>query len=258
MSKQKELHDNELAVWLNKINTSIEPYSKLIAVVVFALIVGAIAWGLYSSKVSGDRSDATLQLLMADPEVAEKYPETAAAGWSILYSANRDLEAGIQSLYADRSDAETLLTQAKSSFREALAASDDRLLRSRAFLGLALAAESMGEIDEAIAAYNDTISVNESKAMVQKAQKRIDELSSPETKDFVAWFAEQDFRPADPSLPPELPSGTTLPDLPDLKLPTLGSGDDTDEDDEMSLDDMPGLELPADYDVATPEATPEK
>ena len=242
MNKQKELHENELAAWLAKINTSIEPYSKIIAVVVFAVIAGAIGWGLYSSKVSGDRSDATLQLLMKDPEVAEKYPGTPAAAWSLLYSANDDLESGIASLYMNRDDAETMLSQARDTFGDAIKASDDPLLRSRAHLGLAMTAESLGEIDGAIDSYRDVIKLAESDAMVAKAKSRIDELSSPDTKEFIAWFKEQDFAPADPALPPELPSGNTLPDIPDLSLPTLGGGDD---DDEMALEeDKSGLELP--------------
>ena len=250
-TKQKELNENELAAWLNKANTSIEPYSKPIAAVVGLLIVGLIAWGLYSGKAAGDRSDATLQLLMSDPEVADRYPETAAAAWSTLYSANSDLEAGIQALYTNREDAETLLTQAKETFNTAVDSSDDVLLRSRAYLGIALASESLGQLDEAIEAYKNCIDVNESEAMVSKAQARIDELTNPDTQEFVAWFGEQDFAPADPSLPPELPGDVTLPELPDLKLSPLLSDEKDGEkgDDEMKLDDLPSdLDLPADGD----------
>ena len=251
-AKQQELDENELAVWLNKVNSSIEPYSKPIAIVVGALIIGGVFWGLYDSKVTGDRSDATLQLLMNDPEVSDKYPGTSAAAWSLLYTANTDLDAGIQSLYTNRDDAETLLTQAKSTFEKSLDSSDDGLLRSRAYLGIALACESLGDLDGAITAYNDCINENESNAMVQKAETRIKELSDPEIKSFVAWFGEQDFAPADPSTPPELPGGSTLPDLPDLKLSPLLSGeDDENGEDGMELGDAPGdIELPKDADGA--------
>ncbi|MGB7346330.1 MAG: tetratricopeptide repeat protein [Pirellulaceae bacterium] len=246
MNSEQKLHENELAVWLGKINTSVEPYTKLIAVVVFALIAAAVAWGLYSSNEAGKRSDATLSLLMQDPEVAEKFPGTPASAWSLLYSANDDLESGIASLYQNRADAETMLSSARDSFNDALKSSDDRLLQSRANLGLAMTAESLGKLDEAIDFYKKVSSLNESDAMVSKAKSRIEELSSPDTKDFIAWFEKQDFSPADPSLPPELPTGASLPEMPDLTLPTLGTSNDDQDDgeDKLELEDKSGLELP--------------
>jgi len=52
--------------------------------------------------------------------------------------------------------------------------------------------------------------------MIDEAKQRIASLAQPETKEFLVWFDEQDFSPADPALPPSLPLGQTLPDLPDL------------------------------------------
>ncbi len=245
MNKHKELNENELAAWLTKINTSIEPYSKPIAVAVFAIVAIGIAWGLYSSNMSDERSNATLQLLMKDPEVAEKYPDTPAASWALLYAGNDDLDAGIETLYQNRDDAETILSQARDSFNDAMKNSDDRLLRSRAQLGLAMVSESLGELDAAIDSYREVIKIGESDAMIAKANARIEELSSPDTKNFVAWFAKQDFAPADPSLPPALPSGNALPDMPDLKLPAMfGSDDDESDEDPMELEDKSGVSIP--------------
>ena len=61
--------------------------------------------------------------------------------------------------------------------------------------------------------------------MVEVAQQRIASLSSDESKDFLAWFEQQDFAPADPSLPPSLPNDGALPDEPDMSLPGLDLGD---------------------------------
>ena len=257
MSKQKqtELDQNELAVWMAKVNKSIEPYSKLILVGVVALMAGWVYWGLRKSSQSEARSDSTYSLLMNDPEVADKYPGTSAAAWSTLYSGNKDLESGIQSLYADRTDAEILLNEAKDSFNKAVSISDDKLLLSRGYLGIALASESLGQLDEAIEAYEKCAEIDESKAMVEKAQSRIEELSRPDTKAFVAWFDTQDFSPKDPSLPPELPGGSSLPELPDLNLSPLLSG----EQDEMSLEDTPGkIELPEGGEAVAEEMTGEE
>ncbi len=265
MSRHKhdrhELQTNELAAYLGKINRSIEPYSKHIAVVVGLLIVGGIAWGLYSSKVSGDRSDATLQLIQAVDStsaeqlstVSQNYPETAAAAWSRLYQGNAHLAEGLGALYVDREDAEVRLDDARAAFEAAMAGSSDPLLISRANFGIARVAESLGKIDEAINAYRQCVQANESEEMVKQAQRRIDALNDPQTKDFLAWFSAQDFRPSDPSLPPSLPSEKTLPDLPDLDLPELGKGQAGEDGDDKMKDG--GLALPDDVDVPAEKST---
>jgi tetratricopeptide (TPR) repeat protein len=227
--RRHELQQNELAIYLGRINRSIEPYSRIIAVVVGVVILGALALGLYSSKSSGDKSDATLQLIQAsggrdaeaNGKVADDYPNTSAGAWARLNQGKEYLAEGMRMLYSSGA-APDLLDQAIDAFREAIQASDDRLLRSRAHFGIAQAEESLGDIDAAIEAYKDCIGANESEAMVKRAQGRIDSLSSPETQAFLAWFGDQDFTPADPSLPPSLPGGVELPDLPDLTLPPIG------------------------------------
>jgi tetratricopeptide (TPR) repeat protein len=255
--RRHELEKNELAVQLERVNKTIEPYSRLIAVVVGVLIVAALGWLFYVTKQGEQRSDATLGLLQAsasgDPEalgqVSESYPGTLAAAWARVYQGNEFLGQGIQALYNDRENAVQLLGDAKNSFSNALASQRDPLLQSRAHFGLARVAESMGDLDEAIKQYQETIAVGESEAMTKKAQSRINSLSSPSTKQFLAWFADQDFSPADPSMPPSLPGADTLPDLPDLDLGplqledtiTLPGGEDSDV---MEKDSE--LELPAD------------
>ena len=267
MSRHKhdrhELQTNELAVYLGRINRAIEPYSKAIAVAVGLLIVGGIGWGLYRAKVSGNRSDATLNLLNAVDSssaeqlafVSDSYPKTAAAAWSRLYEGNAFLAEGLGALYVNREDAEMVLDDASAAFSAALLGSDDSLLVSRAHFGMARVAESLGKIDEAVEAYRQCIEANESEAMVEQAQRRIDALNNPQTKEFLTWFSEQDFRPADPSLPPSLPSEKTLPDFPELNLPQLGEKPDSENGDgKMKLEDGDGLGLPDDVEV--PPAKP--
>lgn len=246
--RRHELQQNDLAIYLGKINRSIEPYSRIIAVLVGVVIVGAIGIAFYNTQKSGDRSDATLQLIQAtasqDPEVllsvGENYPDTAAASWARLYQGQQYLSQGIQALYANRMNAEELLSDAQGTLKNALAASDDKLLQSRAHFGIARAAESLGNVDDAIEAYQQVIAVNESEAMVKSAEERIETLSNPKAKEFLAWFSDQDFTPADPSLPPSLPGGDQLPDLPDLKLPDLTLS--SEGGDEMELKD--GIAMP--------------
>ena len=100
------------------------------------------------------------------------------------------------------------------------------------------------------------IQVNESEAMVKRAEARIEALERPESQAFLAWFSEQDFSPAvDPSLPPTLPSGNALPEMPDLGLPAVDLGVDGE-----TTTPEGGLELPeivsepAEGEAATDEA----
>ncbi|MDM4014460.1 YfgM family protein [Roseiconus lacunae] len=220
-TRQEELETNIVADQLAIFYKKIEPYSKLIAAAVVAVVVAMLAYGFYSSSQTATRSDATFQLLMNNPEVASRYPDTTAAAWSQLFQANQNLAQGISSLYRDKAEAETLLAQAKDEFINARVSSDDEILISRANYGLALAHEALGEVDDAMKAYEAVVSANESEEMVEVAEQRIATLKSSTAGTFLTWFNEQDFAPADPSLPPELPGSTTLPDLPDLELPDL-------------------------------------
>lgn len=262
--RRHELQQNDLAIYLGRINQAIEPYSKAIAVVVGGLVVAAIGWVLYSSQQTGQRSDATLNLIEAmdgqDTEilegVSEQYGDTLPGQWAKLYQANQYLADGVDALFADRDNAVALLGDAKVAYEESLEGVTDALLISRAHFGMARTHESMGELDEAILEYKQVIAAAESDAMIEKANNRIAALEKPATKDFLAWFADQDFSPADPSLPPSLPGSESLPDLPDLELPSL---DLPGGDNSQVMESDAGLSLPADDETAaTDEPANEK
>ena len=247
--RQAQLEQNIVAENLAGFFKKIEPYSKLILAGVVALVVGFIAVGLYTSGESQKRSDATLGLLMNNPEVVDEFPETAAAAWSQLFQGNNDLAEGIRLLYQDRDEAETKLSQAIETFTDASRSSKNSLVISRSNFGIAVASESLGKIDEAIEAYKRTAAAAESDQMVEVAEERIKRLSDPQSTGFLAWFSEQDFAPADPSLPPELPGAGALPDLPDLPMddlefPGLDLGDKMKASDEPSKPIEGGMELP--------------
>ena len=245
--RRHELDQNDLALQLNRASKTVEPYTKIIAAVAIAGIIGGIAWAVVSNQAVETRSDSTLELIQAtgssDPEklanVASLYPETEAARWAKLYQGNEYLGQGIEALYNDRGTAEQLFEDARASIQSALAGSSDQLLQSRAHLSLGRIDESLGEIDAAVEHYRQVITVGESEAMRSLAQGRIDNLSTDDAKSFIDWFGQQEFAPPEPSLPPALPSSDALPDLPDMSLPDLGDdmpsnavdGDAGDEDD---------------------------
>lgn len=222
--RRHDLQENELAAVLGKVNKSIDPYSKPIAVAVALGFIGLIGWGFYSSGQAGRRSDATYQLIEAsvgnDSEtlatVAAQYSGTPAAAWSRLYQGSSKMGVGINALFTSRDEAEELLGEASAAFKEALKLSDDTIIQSRAHFGLARISESLGEVDEAIESYEAAMAVGESDAMVEEAKQKIASLSKPQTQEFLAWFNDQDFAPANPAAPPSLPGAGQLPDLPDL------------------------------------------
>jgi hypothetical protein len=255
--RRHQLEHNELAAWLAKVNKSIEPYSKLIAILVSVGIVALIGWSFMSTESLAKRSDATLQLIQAaaggDAEilmqVSDTYPDTQAGNWARLYQGQQLLSQGIQALFRDRDQAEILLTDAQQALKSAVSSSNETLLVSRGHYGIAQACEALGDVDGAKTSYEQVVKVNESEAMVKRAEERIAALEKPQTQDFLAWFGEQDFSPPDPSLPPTLPGGNTLPEMPDLSLPTLDLGGDS-----STATPEGGLELP----VGTTEAASEE
>jgi len=227
--RRHELQQNYLADLLGTQLRKIENYTKLIAVVVAGLVVAAVGWGLYRSAEVGARSDATLELLqnagIGDPEalgqVGDRYPNTPAGELAKLYQADVLLANGIAAQFNDREEAEAQLADALKRYSEAAGASSETLIRSRANFGIARTHESLGQVDKAIEAYKKVVSIGESDAMIKAAQQRIEALQNPETQEFLVWFERQDFRPADPSQPPMMPSGGSLPDIPDLDLPDV-------------------------------------
>ncbi|GAA5505652.1 tetratricopeptide repeat protein [Novipirellula caenicola] len=244
--RRHELQENILANYLGRINQSIEPYSRPIGIAVAVLLIGGIGYAIYSSKVSEDRSQATFELLMQqtgsqDPEglasVSVKYPNTPAAAWAHLYQGSALLAQGTRTLYVNRMDAEDQLNGASKAFRNAIAEGNNELLLSRAYFGIARSEEALGNLDKAIAAYKECVRIGESEEMVNACEERIAALSKESTKDFLTWFKDQDFSPSDPSAPPSLPSGSMLPEMPDLDLPDLGGASDEEPGDGLNLPD---------------------
>lgn len=227
--RRHELQHNALADLLGVQIKKIEPYTKLIAVGVAIVVFGAMAYGFYRSAEVGARSDATLELLQnagsSDPDalasVGDRYADTSAGELAKLLQADALLSEGVSGLFNDREAAQGQLDEALKQYTLVADTSKDMLLRSRANFGVARALESKGEIDKAISAYNQVIDIGESAAIATAARNRIDHLKNPMTKEFFAWFDEQDFTPPDPTAPPTLPSGVSLPDLPDLDLPDV-------------------------------------
>jgi len=279
--RRHQLEHNELAVWLGKVNKSIEPHSKPIAAVVAVAVVAGIAWTFLTTEQLAKRSDATLQLIQAaaggDSEVLAKvgdtYSDTEAGSWARLYQGQQLMIQGMTALYRNREEAEILLSDAKQALQSAVNSSSNNLLASRGHYAIAQIEEALGDVTNeqgedgesmlaAIDSYRKVIDLNESEAMVERAEERIAALKKPETREFIAWFSKQDFSPTnDPSLPPStLPGGSEIPGLPDLdlSLPALDlGGEGTSETPEGGLE-LPDTEGESADPATTEEATTEE
>ncbi|MEM9364553.1 MAG: tetratricopeptide repeat protein [Planctomycetota bacterium] len=268
MSSQRrhELEENELAGFLGAANEIVEKHSKPLALGVTALVVAIVGWSLYSSGEAGKRSTATLQLVQASSAgdadslaaIAAEYPDTSAGAFARLYHGSQQMAAGISALFTSPDEAEELLGDAESSFRQALQIGTDPTLASRAHLGLAQIAESRGEVEDAIASYEAAAQIGESEALIKQVEDRIALLRSQEGKSFLAWFQEQDFSPADPAMPPALPDAGGLPALPDLNLaiPDLTDLPETEGSDQASTEEAAGdMSLNAPEEDSTTDVT---
>lgn len=239
--RRHQLQQNELADQLDKAKTWIEPYVVPILVGVIAITLVGIVVNFVQSQRSSGRSEATLDLLFStavgpsgeeDPEVldrvAKNFAGTTQAQMALISKADIYLAQGIEALFTDRSEAETLLKDAESAYEQVLETTDVSLLKSRAQFGLAQTLESQGKVDEAIAAFEKLAQMNESEGMTEVAESRIAMLKRPETQAFAAWFAEQKPQAFDPATPPGLPGMDQIPGMPSIQLPGMEpvTGDD--------------------------------
>jgi len=227
--RRHELHQNVLETYFSGLLKKIEPHTKLIAVAFASVVAAAVAYGLFQNSKTMAKSDATLELLQnangADAEalatVGDRYANTVAGTMARLFEADSNLGAGITALFTDREEGQAKIEDAIKAYKSVTTSTNDKLLLSRANFGLARAYESLGETKEAISAYQSAASTTESEAIAEASKQRIALLEKSETQEFLTWFSKQDFKPADPAMPPSFPDGQRLPDLPDLDLPEI-------------------------------------
>ena len=225
------------------INQSIQPYSKPIAIALTLVTAAAIGFVLIRSNQTADRSDATLRLLQAVGEgdeaelanVSKLHPDTVAGAWAKVFRGDQLLGGGLNDFYQNAEIATDGLKEAKSAYQSALSETSDPLIASRAHLGLAKVAESMGEFEEAASQYGKVVETAESDELRQYAESRMESIDNPSNQAFLTWFAAQEFAPEGPSMPPAMPDLGVLPSMPDIDFGDLG-GDDAASDDAANAD----------------------
>ena len=257
-------------------NKQIEPYSKPILGVVLVVMAVGIGWSFYSSEQEADSSFATLELIkatsaqMIDPEdldtVNSEFPETSAGKLAKLYQGLALVNEGNDLIYEDTESATETLKEGIEVLTSVAEGNNDPLIKSRAYLGIALAQTTLGDTEAAVAAYEEVEKADESEAMVEYAANRIATLTSTATKEFSDWFKDTSFAVATPANPdPSLPPANGLPSidsfLPDLGTPSTDS-DSQEKENPLTGEATPrdldgGLDLPKVTDSAAPADTTE-
>ena len=229
--RRHELQTNELAIWLTGWIETIRPYSKAIIGGLLLITTVWFAYAYIGKRGEQNQAQAWSAFFQAyeqgaEPdrlaEVAASFGDTRAGLWALQSAADLHLAQGTQDLFRDRQQAEEELQQAKDAYASVSQQASDPLLKQRAAFGLAQALESLGQFGPADEKYREVAEQWPNSGVGQLAQRRLEMLQQPATREWYAWFAEQKPIPSplvDPSLLNVLPN---LPDSPDISLPGPG------------------------------------
>ncbi|MEM7476417.1 MAG: tetratricopeptide repeat protein [Planctomycetota bacterium] len=237
-----DLEKNELAEKLGAGIGAIQPAIPLIIGVIALIIVGGVAYGLYTSNTNSQEAAAWTEyyfslsgndgLSGSDAEtlisVADDYPDSSMSGWARLAAGDKYLQSGVEAMYSNRKQGIESLQKAVSTYEQSLNESKSDELKVKALLGLGRAHESLGELDKAGDYYQQFVSSSAPPQMIASVNERITFLNSEGGKAFYDWFSKLDPKP---SAPINLPENMTLPpDSPNLNFGTdnLGTGLDLD------------------------------
>lgn len=232
--RRHELERNVLADKMGESFEKVQPLYKPILLVVAAALVGFFGYQLIkgqSSKAEAKNwTEFYFNRTSGDAEsyaaMGEEFGNTPSGQWARHSAAQGYLRDGIESIYINRKEGVENIRKAIAEW-DKVDDSSIAELRFAAKLGLAQAHETLGELDEAVKAYQVVLEMSGS---AEDQKKRINEqiayLKSPEAKSFYEWFNKLDPKPAAPptfsgdlGLPPMNPSITLDP----TKLPAFNT-----------------------------------
>jgi tetratricopeptide (TPR) repeat protein len=228
--RRHELQENELATWLGDQIMKLQPYLKAIAGGAVLLAVVFLATSYLNARNEEAQQEAWAgyfaALATGDPaefqKVAETYPGTIAAGWSLQSAGDLLLNQGIGELFRNRETAKTQLEAALQTYKTVTDAYSDAMLQQRAYLGLAKAEESLGNFDQAKKHYQQITEKWSESEMADLAADRLAQLDRPGTKEWYDWFAQQEPVTSPLDMPGFLNDLPNLPDQPNINLPQPG------------------------------------
>jgi tetratricopeptide (TPR) repeat protein len=229
--RRHELKHNELADWLGEHLEPFKPHASGIAlgaILLVAILLAGIwyfsgestasarAWSDYFGALNEREPQKVLQNVVTDQSGSK------AAWWALAALGDMNLGEGAALLHSDRSEAEKRLEAAERAYKQ-VEASDDPMLKARAWLGLAKVYESRCQPDKAYEYYEMVAKQEPESAIGKAAAAAAKRMKDPREVEFLKWFAQQTpKRPAPfPGIGgnvPGLPSD--LPERPDIGLPT--------------------------------------
>ena len=222
--RRHELQTNYLADHLGTAVQTGKPYAMWVAIGIAAVVILAIAYGIYSTQTAKANAEAWgdyyFNMGAGDAEVfqqlAEDHPNTAAANWATQAWADNQLLLGLDQIYTNRTQAEQTLQGAIEAYEGIIKDSRESELKNRAAIGLAQAYESLGKLDEATRYYQQVTS-NSQDGFASLAAQRLAWIKSGEGKSFYDWFASVR---STPEPPPALPGDLSRPpQSPDISFP---------------------------------------
>jgi len=201
--RRHELQTNVLADQLGRSINTVRPYSSTITLV---LVIGVVVilTVLYITRQSARQAGeawANFYQATADgtdvdllEQTIKEHPNTPVSDWAQLAIADDSLSRGTALLLRDKSGAKTHLTDAAERYRELSTKAKVDDVRQRALFNLGLAYESLGQVEEAVQAYESVEGV-----LAEVAKLRAEAAKKSDVKEFYDWFVKAE--PATPFLP---------------------------------------------------------
>lgn len=275
--RRHELQTNVLADYLGKQIQTVRPHSKTLTIGAIAIVVVLIGYVYLSQqqrasagkgwadyfKAIGNRDVKQLD------EVAQLHGGTVAGLWARQATADLKLAKGSGELFTDRKEAQKSLRDAQENY-EAIEknAAAYPLLVERARFGLAQVYEGFCDVGKAQKYYEQVAKTNPSSALAKAAQHRAEQLADKSTESWYNWFERQTPVARRTSPPgkegPQVPGDLeTVPEKPDLKLPSEEAGMDLEapKSEAAKPQEQPSSDAPAKPDTkaekpAQPEPAP--
>lgn len=203
-----ELAENDLSKLIGRWMEAFDEHANkiLIAIVIAALIAAGFIYWTRTSRFQQE-SGWTELAASSSPEqfqaVADTFADSMVGDFALLRAANGFLQEGIRRSLSDRPASNDRLEQAREAFESLIEKRTHPAIREPALLGLAmtLEAQSSGDTEPAIAAYQQLLDEFPQTRFRQWAVKRMDALKTGSAQEFYAWFHEQNPQPPDLPLP---------------------------------------------------------
>jgi len=232
MSDPQYVHQEDevlLAKVLRDSKPLLERYGTSLIYAVAAMLAAAAVYVYFSRQPQGDAKESAELLAAKTPEEFADLAETAVGTPIGVYARLREgeflLRNALGNLFTNRKTGLEELDKAEKAFRKLEESPDaPEEVRIKVLVGLAKITEARCDgkddtVKAALAAWDKVLtSFPASKMFSDLAESRKKKLESQDTKDFYAWFQQQDPKPGDDTgLPQDGPGAVPgIPNFDDL------------------------------------------